>query len=70
MGFASQAINCRADQKLYHLQVCSDLGFCYRLLLLYLVQVQNIPSQCLFSFEELKLIELLLLMNTLLRYDI
>lgn len=22
MGFSSQALNCRADQKLYHLQVC------------------------------------------------
>ncbi|GJU81871.1 DNA-directed RNA polymerase I subunit 2 [Tanacetum coccineum] len=41
MGFSSQAINCRADQKIYHLQVLSShcsLDYCYKIsVLLYLL---------------------------------
>lgn len=42
MGFSSQGINCRADQKLYHLQVRSfhySLGY-----------IQNIIKKVFFSF--------------------
>lgn len=69
MGFASQALNCRADQKLYHLQVFQIFTFVV-ICFFDVYGLNTEPSFIELASSLLKLIELLLPLNALPTLDV